>query len=1198
MKITEIKIDGFGVWRDLSLRGLSSELTVFYGPNEAGKSTLMQFMRSVLYGVSPARREKYLPPVVGGRPGGWLKVTGDDGALTISRYADRGPTDVGKVTVTTPDGHEQGDRLLRESLEHVDEPTYNNIFAVGLREVQELNTLSDTAAAQWLYRLTSGLDRISLYDVIHMLAGTQLRLLNSAEGKSEIRALLSRKEQLEGELEELITKGRRWAQSAVKLRELAEDVERRQAEVKSLAARGRRLEVAINIKPLWIKRIRIDDQLERFAGLRPLEEGTIESLDELNTRIEDHERQRDILRGQRQQLRDEGKRLGINDLLIRNGQRLEALLEQQDWLQALERAATELADEVKQLEARLTSENERLSHEWTGAGKLPPRITSDVVETLTPQIRAIEATEQLLDTARHELEIHRAGESQYRAEIESAMTSGDKLGLPKDLDAAGDLVAQLRRRQVVENRIESARRQADDLQEQAQSLVDEQVVPMGLFSWLLAVFVVGFVALGVWFVMPSASLGRYGGWIAAIGIGGSVVAWLIKHFAEDSARDRFDNCHRQIEMLADQMDEAEEERAQLDRDLPLAYGSVALRLQYAEKHLAELERVLPVEGQRRELEQEIDSAERRVKLAEEKHASALSNWKARLRALGLPDDISPASLSTMAGQCERLNELEARIENRRDDMQRRGREYNVVSQRIFALAEETALRLGDPAVTDLSEAGREVNKKKQGSHTSATERTADRPGAQNPTTVRPLEQLDHLRAEYHKHLQRVEQRKSLRERSKALRVEEAKHARGAIGTKRRRIALFQKCGVADEQELRQLAAKLDEAADLRKKRETVTREIAAAIGKHGTEADFATLLAADVIGRLEHDFESLSSQLEQLDRELKEALQRRGAMVEQQRAAAADHSLAEKQIELDMVEQQIQRAADAWRERAAVSMFLERVRVEYEQHRQPETLREASEYMKKLTGGKYTRIWTPLAHDILFVDQADGQPLSVQVLSRGTREQLFVSLRLALVSAYARRGIHLPMILDDVFVNFDAGRTRTACAVLKDFAKQGHQLLVFTCHEHVWRMFQELKVDTRRIPNRHGDVEEEIVEPQPEPVAALPEPVVVVEPEPVPEPPKVVEVVPEPVVIEAPPVVVVERVVEVPEPEPAPVANLAEVEYWWDTTRTPLHPVERESEEVDVTDWADSTLHTPGCWGGCIPPTLLSGSLSRAEPLD
>jgi uncharacterized protein YhaN len=990
--------------------------------------------------------------------------------------------------------------------------------------------------------------------VIHLCEGTRKRLLNSAEEKSEIRTLMSRQEQLRGELDELVAKGRRWTQSAVKLRELAEDVERRQAEVKALGATGRRLEVAINVKPLWIKRGKIDDQLERFANLRPLEEGTIESLDDYNTRIEDHERQRDILKGQRQQLRDESKRLGINDLLIRNGQRLEALLEQQDWLQAVERMATELGEEVARLDARLNSENERLSHEWTGAGKLPPRITSDIVDGMTPQIRAIEATQQLLDSAKHELEIHRAGEHEYRSQIESAMVGGEKLGLPKDLDAAGDLVAQLRRRHQVEQRIEAARQQADDLQQQAQELVDDQVVPMALFSWLLAVFVVGFVALGVWYMMPSVALGKYGGWIAAVGIGGSIFAWLFKYFVEDSAADRFENCHKQIELVLDQIDEAEEEQAELDRELPLTEGSVALRLQHAERHLNELERVLPVEGQRRELENEVTASERRVKLAEEKHASALSNWKAKLRSLGLPDDISPASLATMVGQCERLAELEARIENRRDDMARRQREFAVVSQRIFALADETGLRLvaagGSPA--------------KDGQ--------AGRP------SLRPLAQLDHLRAEYHKHQQRVEQRNSLRERSKGLRVDEAKHARGAIGLKRRRAALFQKCGVADEQELRQLAAKLDEAEELQKKRTTVTREIAVAIGKHGSEPDFAPLLAPETIGRLEHDFESLSTQLESLDRELKDALQRRGAMVEQQRTAAADHSLAQKQIELDVARQQIKRTTDAWRERAAVSMFLERVRQEYEQHRQPETLREASEYLSKLTSGRYTRIWTPLAHDILFVDNADGQSLSVQVLSRGTREQLFVSLRLALVSAYSRRGIHLPMILDDVFVNFDAGRTKTACAVLRDFAKQGHQLMVFTCHEHVWRMFGELKVDIRRIPNRHGEVEEVVDEPQPEPVPELvaiaPEPVAV-EPEPV-APPKPVELPPprapvvivKPVIVEQPIVIDEVEVVEEPVTVVPELPAISEVEYRWDVAESSDYDGdEAEREESLYDDW-------------------------------
>jgi uncharacterized protein YhaN len=1133
MKITDLKIDGFGVWSDLTLRGMSPELTVFYGPNEAGKSTLMQFMRSVLYGVSTTRREKYLPPLKGGRPGGWLKVQTDHGPLTISRYADRGPTDVGKVTIITSDGEEQGDRLLRESLEHVDEPTYLNIFAVGLREVQELGSLSDTAAAQWLYRLTSGLDRISLYDVIHMLEGTRLRLVNSWEEKSELRTLLSRQEQLRGELDELVAKGRRWTQSAVKLRDLAEEVEQRQAEAKSIAARARKLEVAISIKQLWIKRTKIDDQLERFATLRPLEEGTIASLEDFNKRIEEHERQRDILKGQRQQLRDEAQRLGINDVLVRNGKRLEALLEQQDWLQSVQRMATEFGEEVKHLESRLASENERLSHEWTGAGKLPPRITSEIVDQLTPQARAVETTEQMVAAAKHELEIHRTGHEEFRTQIDSAMTHGEKLGLPKDVEAAGDLVAQLRRRQQLEQRIQAAHAQADELQAQVHDLVDDQVVPIEMFVVLGTLFSAGFVALAAWWFLPTTVLGKYGGWIALAGIGVSIITFLVKFLSEASAFDRFDACHHEIETVLEQIESAEVEREQMDGEMQLHGGNIALRLQHAERHLAELERILPVESQRKVVEEEIGSAERRQKLAEEKHAAAVANWRARLRALGLPENVTPENLAAMASQCDRLADLEGKIENRREDMLRRQREFALVSQRIVALAEESALR-----------------------REKAT----------------PLEQLDHLRAQNEQHTQRVSQRQEIRARAKALRIESVKHAHAALGHRRRRETLFQKCGVADDQELRQLAAKLDEAEELRKKRIAVTREIAAAIGKHGTEADFAPLLADEQIGRLEHDWEALSTQSEELDRSLKDALQRRGAMVEQQRTAAADQSLATKQIELDIVEQQIHKAVDAWRERAAVSLFLERIREEYEQNRQPETLREASEYMSQLTDGKYTRIWTPLAHDILFVDTAEGQPLPVQVLSRGTREQLFVSLRLALVAAYARRGIHLPMILDDVFVNFDAGRTRTACAVLREFAKQGHQLLVFTCHEHVWQMFKEIKVDCRRIPNRHGDVEEIVDEPQPDPVPEpTPEPVVAKEPvhiepiavAPVPppfapkqpaEPPKRVKVrrrIKRPVVIEH-----LEPALEPHEEEilretfeePSLPAPIHEVEYWWESS--------------------------------------------------
>ena len=70
MKINDIQIDGFGVWSGLELKDLSGKLTVIYGPNEAGKTTLMEFVRTQLFGLNESRRGRYLPPVHGGGAGG------------------------------------------------------------------------------------------------------------------------------------------------------------------------------------------------------------------------------------------------------------------------------------------------------------------------------------------------------------------------------------------------------------------------------------------------------------------------------------------------------------------------------------------------------------------------------------------------------------------------------------------------------------------------------------------------------------------------------------------------------------------------------------------------------------------------------------------------------------------------------------------------------------------------------------------------------------------------------------------------------------------------------------------------------------------------------------------------------------------------------------------------------------------------
>ena len=112
-------------------------------------------------------------------------------------------------------------------------------------------------------------------------------------------------------------------------------------------------------------------------------------------------------------------------------------------------------------------------------------------------------------------------------------------------------------------------------------------------------------------------------------------------------------------------------------------------------------------------------------------------------------------------------------------------------------------------------------------------------------------------------------------------------------------------------------------------------------------------------------------------------------------------------------------------------------------------------------------MWTPLGEHALRVDDAEGHALPVEALSRGTANS-FSSACGWRWRVLARRGAALPLVLDDVLVNFDAERAKAAAAVLRDFAAAGHQLLVFTCHEHILKLFKSLKVPVSRLPSNAG----------------------------------------------------------------------------------------------------------------------------------
>ena len=77
-----------------------------------------------------------------------------------------------------------------------------------------------------------------------------------------------------------------------------------------------------------------------------------------------------------------------------------------------------------------------------------------------------------------------------------------------------------------------------------------------------------------------------------------------------------------------------------------------------------------------------------------------------------------------------------------------------------------------------------------------------------------------------------------------------------------------------------------------------------------------------------------------------------------------------------------------------------------------------------------------------------------QELSRGTREQLYLALRFGLVREFGEHAERLPVVVDEVLVNFDPERARLAAEAFATLAET-NQVLVFTCHPETVDLFAE-----------------------------------------------------------------------------------------------------------------------------------------------
>jgi uncharacterized protein YhaN len=178
-----------------------------------------------------------------------------------------------------------------------------------------------------------------------------------------------------------------------------------------------------------------------------------------------------------------------------------------------------------------------------------------------------------------------------------------------------------------------------------------------------------------------------------------------------------------------------------------------------------------------------------------------------------------------------------------------------------------------------------------------------------------------------------------------------------------------------------------------------------------------------------------------------------------------ESELAEIMTGLESERQKLNDNYKSWLAGKVALKLLAEVKGRYERERQPEVIKNSITYFSRITGGRYKKIIVTLGERDVSVFDGRGAVKKIHQLSRGTREQLLVSLRLGFIEEYEKKAEPLPVIVDEVLVNFDPKRAEKTAGILYEFAKK-RQVIVFTCHPETMNYFKRMDVNKISINNK------------------------------------------------------------------------------------------------------------------------------------
>ncbi len=134
--------------------------------------------------------------------------------------------------------------------------------------------------------------------------------------------------------------------------------------------------------------------------------------------------------------------------------------------------------------------------------------------------------------------------------------------------------------------------------------------------------------------------------------------------------------------------------------------------------------------------------------------------------------------------------------------------------------------------------------------------------------------------------------------------------------------------------------------------------------------------------------------------------------------------------------------------------LLERAYEQMKKSITPKFTQNLSELIKKITNQKYQKV-SINEEKGLVVELENGEYVSASLLSIGTIDQLYLSLRLAMLDEISQE--KMPIVLDEAFAYFDEERLKNSLLFLLEQAKE-HQIILFTCTKREKQILDELNL--------------------------------------------------------------------------------------------------------------------------------------------